>query len=455
MIKYFLFFYLSFYIFSANADSVHLGLRISYKTGMSHVQKKDRSIITTLYKVSQTLPDSKFLISGHTDIVGSYEVNFELSKGRAEILKNLLVADGMSAGRIETKWFSYDAPISSNDTEEGRAKNRRVVATVYGLTAIQAKKLADSASKSSRFYVISVENEQVDNYIKNLLSEEVKVSPPEKSQAEIDAEQKRLKGLADKEERLRLANLEIEKENKRKQELLQKKQNEELALKRALKWKAFKEKQRYYLAWEVSDNQLKAESTGFEAIWVTDFNHALSAAYQYKMSSNFWVGLQGAYKFRSYRTDNNLIYSWDGKTPNLLSYSVIADYQMSSVWNFGFDLKYFEENFIIYNGLNIDLVKASMFGVGFRADYKIINAASFNSRLKFMIDHPISGSGAIDPSGGLSLYGGIDVSLLKLFKNHDINLGLIYGLRNFENIQNKQNENYFGLEIKIRNKKWF
>ncbi len=424
----------------AQANTVHLGLKIQYETAMSHVEKKDYSIVEILNKISSVLPHSKFLISGHTDMVGSYEVNVELSKGRAENLKTMLIALNISPERIETKWFSYDAPIDTNETVEGRNKNRRVVATVYGLSEEEAAKLTRAAKKSKLIYVIKTESEKVEDFVDQLSAPKITEAIQGPTAEEIEAEKKRLRDL---EEQARLAKIQKEEADRLKAEL------------RAERWKAFKEKQRYSLGYEISDNQLKAVSTGFEAIWVTDFNHALSFAYQYKFTSKFWFGFNTSYKLREFRVDNNLIYNWDGNSPDLLNFSLISDYVLSEKINLGLDVKYFEDNFVIYDGLTIDLEKASLISLGLRADYKFLNTNSYSSRLKILIENPILGFGDLDPTGSLSYYGGLDFSLHKVLKNYDLNLGLVYGIRNFENIQNKQTENYLGFEIKIRNKKWF
>lgn len=71
-------------------------------------------------------PDIVVEISGHTDSRGGYEMNMNLSKNRAEAVKEWLVAKGISASRIETAGYGPNNPIASNDTEEGRYQNRRI-----------------------------------------------------------------------------------------------------------------------------------------------------------------------------------------------------------------------------------------------------------------------------------------------------------------------------------------
>ena len=67
---------------------------------------------------------------GHTDSTGDPESNKTLSLDRAEAVKALLVAGGIDARRIDTAGWGQEKPIASNDTEDGKAKNRRTELTV-------------------------------------------------------------------------------------------------------------------------------------------------------------------------------------------------------------------------------------------------------------------------------------------------------------------------------------
>lgn len=71
-------------------------------------------------------PALRIRVVGHTDNVGSDKDNMVLSEGRANSVKEALLNRGIAADRIETLGMGRTQPIASNDTEEGRAKNRRV-----------------------------------------------------------------------------------------------------------------------------------------------------------------------------------------------------------------------------------------------------------------------------------------------------------------------------------------
>lgn len=68
----------------------------------------------------------KVEIQGHTDNTGDAKKNEALSLRRATSVKNYLVQKGISAGRLSVKGYGASKPIASNDSEDGRAQNRRI-----------------------------------------------------------------------------------------------------------------------------------------------------------------------------------------------------------------------------------------------------------------------------------------------------------------------------------------
>ncbi|HAH25987.1 MAG TPA: hypothetical protein DCL77_19875 [Prolixibacteraceae bacterium] len=64
-------------------------------------------------------------LEGHTDNVGSEEMNLNLSEMRAEAVYKYCVSKGIEESRMIFKGYGYSQPIASNDTPEGRALNRR------------------------------------------------------------------------------------------------------------------------------------------------------------------------------------------------------------------------------------------------------------------------------------------------------------------------------------------
>jgi len=82
-----------------------------------------------LMKVVRTLkeyPDMTLLIKGHTDSKGSDAYNLKLSQRRAASVRQFLIENGIDSSRLEAIGYGETQPIASNDTSEGRAKNRRI-----------------------------------------------------------------------------------------------------------------------------------------------------------------------------------------------------------------------------------------------------------------------------------------------------------------------------------------
>jgi outer membrane protein OmpA-like peptidoglycan-associated protein len=87
------------------------------------------TLATVLGKFATTLnenPVTQVAVIGHTDSTGSDAVNDPLSVARAQSTRNYLVGHGVATGRIAVSGRGEHEPIASNDTENGRAANRRV-----------------------------------------------------------------------------------------------------------------------------------------------------------------------------------------------------------------------------------------------------------------------------------------------------------------------------------------
>ncbi len=94
------------------------------------IRSEEKGIIE-IANFMKKYPDVYLLIEGHTDSVGTYQYNIELSKRRAEAAKRLLVQYGIAPGRIFTKGYGYTRPLATNKTAAGRAKNRRIEFKIF------------------------------------------------------------------------------------------------------------------------------------------------------------------------------------------------------------------------------------------------------------------------------------------------------------------------------------
>ncbi|GAL87710.1 OmpA/MotB [Sporocytophaga myxococcoides] len=70
------------------------------------------------------------MISGHTDSIGKDEANLVLSENRAKAVVDYLISKGIPKQRLANNGFGEPVSFTSNDTDEGRAQNRRVEFTI-------------------------------------------------------------------------------------------------------------------------------------------------------------------------------------------------------------------------------------------------------------------------------------------------------------------------------------
>ena len=77
-------------------------------------------------------PGAVIEVGGHTDATGSTELNQALSQLRAEAVRAALIAQGVDAARLRAVGYGESRPVADNDTDEGRARNRRVELAISG-----------------------------------------------------------------------------------------------------------------------------------------------------------------------------------------------------------------------------------------------------------------------------------------------------------------------------------
>lgn len=97
----------------------------------SHAILAERAApVAAVYEVLAQNERLRVRIDGHTDDVGSVDYNMALSQRRADAVRDWLVAHGIEGSRLSTRAFGPTRPASTNDTPEGREKNRRVEISV-------------------------------------------------------------------------------------------------------------------------------------------------------------------------------------------------------------------------------------------------------------------------------------------------------------------------------------
>jgi OmpA-OmpF porin, OOP family len=104
--------------------------RIQFETGSAQLRPSSRAQLHDVAAILGAYPAVRVKIGGYTDDTGDPAANQQLSQARAESVQAQLVADGVAAERIEAEGYGQTHPIATNDTEAGRAKNRRIALRV-------------------------------------------------------------------------------------------------------------------------------------------------------------------------------------------------------------------------------------------------------------------------------------------------------------------------------------
>ncbi len=99
---------------------------ITFLFGSDEISEQGKAI---LYNIAQKLKENEeyeILVEGYTDNIGDDGFNIYLSQLRAQSVKNYLISQGISAYRLNAVDYGESIPIASNNTKEGRARNRRI-----------------------------------------------------------------------------------------------------------------------------------------------------------------------------------------------------------------------------------------------------------------------------------------------------------------------------------------
>jgi OOP family OmpA-OmpF porin len=98
-----------------------------FPVGGAIILPQNFGLLNKIVNSIQQFPESLIEISGHTDSIGSTELNLRLSKERADnVAKFLKEVGNIKASRISAQGYGKEKPVASNETEEGRARNRRI-----------------------------------------------------------------------------------------------------------------------------------------------------------------------------------------------------------------------------------------------------------------------------------------------------------------------------------------
>jgi outer membrane protein OmpA-like peptidoglycan-associated protein len=105
---------------------------VLFETGKYTLQTTAREKLAKISGIVLAHPGLNLEVEGHTDNVGSAEYNQLLSEQRAAGVRDFLVQQGLPDASVNSRGFGKTQPVATNDTSEGRAKNRRVELVVTG-----------------------------------------------------------------------------------------------------------------------------------------------------------------------------------------------------------------------------------------------------------------------------------------------------------------------------------
>ncbi len=99
---------------------------ITFDTGKAYVRSESAVRLDIVYEFMRLKKSARVEISGHTDNVGNAKSNKTLSAKRAQACRAYLISKGIDGSRITTVGYGGERPVTANDSDEGRQKNRRI-----------------------------------------------------------------------------------------------------------------------------------------------------------------------------------------------------------------------------------------------------------------------------------------------------------------------------------------
>jgi outer membrane protein OmpA-like peptidoglycan-associated protein len=122
---------------------------VLFDTGSATLRPPAREKLAKISGIVLAHPGLTLQIEGHTDSVGSDQMNQQLSERRADSVRDFLIAQGVAGSAVTAKGFGKTRPVVPNDTAEGRQKNRRVELVVNGAAIGQQGPTTSAAPPTS------------------------------------------------------------------------------------------------------------------------------------------------------------------------------------------------------------------------------------------------------------------------------------------------------------------
>ncbi len=118
---------------SENNIVLNMPDNITFDTAQARIKPQALGTLGNLARTLEQFRETRIVVAGHTDNVGSDAANLRLSQRRAYSVRNYLIDQGVSAQRMQAVGYGETRPVANNETANGRAKNRRVEITLQGI----------------------------------------------------------------------------------------------------------------------------------------------------------------------------------------------------------------------------------------------------------------------------------------------------------------------------------
>lgn len=120
-----------------NGDELQLIMpgNVTFPTNGYTVRAEFTPVLDSVARVLYKFTDTRLQVTGHTDSTGALDYNYNLSERRANSVANYLASQGIDQGRLITQGMGPDQPVASNNTDSGRAQNRRVELSIIAIEA--------------------------------------------------------------------------------------------------------------------------------------------------------------------------------------------------------------------------------------------------------------------------------------------------------------------------------
>lgn len=131
-------------------DAILAEEMITFASGSAEIAEESAGVITAIAEALQECPGAVFEVAGHTDASGNAEANQKLSEERAAAVAKALADEGAFLVTLEPRGYGPDRPVADNDSEEGRALNRRIEFALRRDEPPTPAETADAANKAAQ-----------------------------------------------------------------------------------------------------------------------------------------------------------------------------------------------------------------------------------------------------------------------------------------------------------------